>query len=124
MEVKDCESLAKRFEDILERRIVVGEGFAEKMNSMLTRLEEVLREANEEHVLMPVVGVVAARAAALVYLTLRRVGSSEEEALREAKVQLCAAARMAEKLLETMVREGLLEPRGGGEGGAASSERR
>ncbi len=119
---KSCDELAHLFRETIERFIATKEGFAEWLEEALRKIGEVLSEANEEHVLMSLVGVVAARAAATTYLTLLDIGTSEEEALEEAKRQICGAMRMAEELLEEMVKSGVL--RGGGQDASARGEHR
>ncbi len=119
---KSCDELAHLFRETVERFIATKEGFAEWLEEALRRLSEVLNEANEEHVLMPLVGVVEARAPAATYLTLLDLGVSEEEALEEARRQICGAMRMAEELLEEMVKSGVL--RGGDRDASARDEHR
>ncbi len=114
---KSCDELGEYYRETLERFIATKEGFAEFLQDARKRLEELLREANEEHVLMPFVGVVAAQAAATMYVSLRRLGVGEEEALREAEESLCGVYRMAVKLLREMIESGVL--RGGDLGGVA-----
>ena len=121
VEEKDCGHYETLFYETMERFIATKEGFAELVEEVARRVGELLEKANEEHALMPMVGVIAARAAASVYATLRRLGASRDEALREAEAQLCGAYRYALRLLREMVESGVLD---GGRGEPATGEHR
>ena len=108
-EEKDCAHYENLFYETMERFIATKEGFAELVDEVVRRVGELLEKANEEHVLMPMVGVIAARVAATVYATLRRLGAGREEALREAEAQLCGVYRYALRLLREMVESGILD---------------
>ncbi len=118
---KDCSHYESLFYETMERFVATKEGFVEFLEEASRKIGEILEKANEEHVMMPMVGLLAARAAASIYATLRRLGASREEALREAEAQLCGAYRYALRLLREMVESGVLD---GGRAEPATGERR
>lgn len=107
--LKDCSHYEELFYETMERFIATKEGFPQLLQQIVEAVKEHLQKANDEHVLMPIVGVILAQAAAQVYMTMRRMGSGKEEALREAEAQLCGAYRYAARLLREMVDSGILD---------------
>ena len=109
MEQKDCGHYENLFYETMERFLVTKEGFADLLQELVKSIEEQLERANEEHVMMPMVGVVLAQAAARVYRTLRETGVGKEEAREIAEAQMCGAYRYALKLFREMVESGVLD---------------
>ena len=109
LESKDCSHYEELFYETMERFLVTKEGFANMLEELVKSIQGQLEKANEEHVLMPMVGVVLANAAARVYMTLRRTGMGRDEALKEAEAQLCGVYRYALRLLREMVESGVLD---------------
>ena len=107
--LKDCSHYEELFYETMERFIATKEGFPQLLQQIVEAVKEHLQKANDEHVLMPIVGVILAQAAAQVYMTMRRMGSGKAEALREAEAQLCGVYRYAARLLREMVDSGILD---------------
>ncbi len=124
---RECVEHARRLREALDYAYSNREGFREWLEKMSERIEGLLLEANEQHMLEEIVGVVIAKMGQVLYATLRSLGEGREEALRRVREAVCGVAALGEMLIEEMDREGFLEASVGvigGRGAPAKDEHR